>query len=268
MMRSPGYLFRQQLRMYGMGVKVSVASRMAYRADLFISMTIMLIVEMAVPMITWSIYSNGAAIPGWTMHEALLIQAVFMLARGVAFPTFFGMVWNIIRRVRDGTFDLILIKPGNSLYMTIVTGFDTEDLGKLIGGVTLMIVALSGVPAPTPLAWLGFSGLFLAALLAMFGISVVLSSIGIVWIGNFRIYDMFLSVTNFANYPTSIFSRTVQTLAFAVLPIAILGYVPASVLLGRPDAYTGLAVLTGFGTAGVGLLVWRWMMKRYTSAGG
>lgn len=258
----------RRVRMYGMGVKIGVAARMAYRADLAISLFIMLIVEMGIPLITWAIYANGASFPGWSMHEVLLVQSIFMLARGIAFPTFFGMVWNIIRRVQDGTFDLILIKPGSALYVTIITGFETEDLGKLVGGAGLMALALTGMPAPTALQWLGFAGLFVSAMAAMFGIAVIMSGIGIVWIGNFRIYDMFLSVTNFANYPTTIFSKAVQTLAFSVLPIAILGYVPASVLIGRPDAHLWIALATGFGTAFVGLLFWKWMMKRYTSAGG
>jgi len=40
------------------------------------------------------------------------------------------MVWNVLERVQNGTFDLILIKPRSVLQLVIVTGFDSEDLGN------------------------------------------------------------------------------------------------------------------------------------------
>lgn len=258
----------QGIRIYLHGAKVAIASRMAYRADMFISMLIMLMVEMVVPLITILIYNNGAAIPGWSVYEVLLLQGVFMLARGIAFPFFFGIVWNVIRRVQEGTFDLILIKPRSELFIAIVTGFDTEDLGKLVGGATLFSLAVSQLPPPSTMQWLQFIALFLVSILAMFGIGVIMAGIGVVWIGNFRVYEVFVSVTNFANYPASIFSKSIQTVILSILPISILGFIPASALLGRPDAGTLTAIITGIGTVVVSLLFWKAMMRKYTSAGG
>ena len=40
--------------------------------------------------------------------------------------------------------------------MAIVTGFDAEDLGKLIGGTTLFTLALSRLPMPGLGEWLQF----------------------------------------------------------------------------------------------------------------
>ena len=113
------------------GIKVSLMSRMAYRGDYLISMFVMMISEFFAPLLTLTIYKNGASFPGWTMHEALLIQGVLLLSRGISFPFFFGIVWNTISRVQNGTFDLLIIKPRPILQMAVVTGFDSEDLGKL-----------------------------------------------------------------------------------------------------------------------------------------
>ncbi len=256
------------VRIHLQGIKTALASRMAYRGDFFMSTVIMLLEEMLAPLITILVYHNGASFPGWTMSEALLIQGIFLLARGIAFPFFFGIVWNTIERVRDGAFDILLIKPKSVLFLAIVTGFDSEDLGKLFGGITLFAISVSRIPAPGIMEWIQFAMLFLIALVVLFGFALILAGLGIVWIGNFRVYEIFFSITNFGMYPAAIFSKGLQTLITLVIPIAILGFLPATTLLGRPAAGT-------LGSVGVsiifflfGLWFWHWMLKKYTSAGG
>ncbi|HEY8391752.1 MAG TPA: ABC-2 family transporter protein [Capillibacterium sp.] len=259
---------RTNLRIYLAGVKTALASRMAYRGDYFLSILIMLLVEMAAPLITILIYENGASFPGWSMYEALLIQGVFLLGKGIAYPFFFGIVWNTVERVRGGAFDLLMIKPKSALFMAIVTGFDAEDLGKLIGGATLFTLALRRLPPPGVGEWLQFLALFLITLLTLFAYGVTLAGIGIVWIGNIRVYDIFNSLTNFGLYPAAIFSKPVQTVITGIIPIAILGSVPASVLLGRPSPGTWRTVGVSLLFLAGSLLFWRAMLKKYTSAGG
>lgn len=256
------------MRIHLEGIKTALAVRMAYRTDFFVSVLIMLVVEFVTPFVTYLIYKNGASLPGWSMYEVLLIQGIFLLCRGIAFPFFFGMVWNTIERVHDGTLDLLLIKPRSLLQMLIVTGFDSEDLGKLIGGITLLTVALVNVPFPGLLEWLKFGALFIVSLIVMFGFGLVLSGLGIVWVYNFRVYEIFFSVANFGMYPASIFNKMLQTFITSVLPVAMLGFIPASALLGRPAEGTLYAVIVSFVFLFASFLFWKAMLKRYTSAGG
>ncbi|GAE90143.1 ABC-2 family transporter protein [Acetivibrio straminisolvens] len=170
------------IRIHLQGIKTSLAVRMAYRADFFISAFIMLISEFFGPLLTYLIYSNETSLPGWSMYEVLLIQGIFLLSKGVSFPFFFGMVWNTLERVHDGTFDLLLIKPRSILQMVIVTGFDSEDLGKLIGGVALSGFALYHLPRPDLYEWFNFVALFVVSLVVMFGFALILAGLSIVWI--------------------------------------------------------------------------------------
>lgn len=256
------------IRIHLEGIKTALAVRMAYRTDFFVSVLIMLVVEFVTPFVTYLIYKNGASLPGWSMYEVLLIQGIFLLCRGIAFPFFFGMVWNTIERVHDGTLDLLLIKPRSLLQMLIVTGFDSEDLGKLIGGITLLTAALVNVPFPGFLEWLKFGALFIVSLIVMFGFGLILSGLGIVWVSNFRVYEIFFSVANFGMYPASIFNKMLQTFITSVLPVAMLGFIPASALLGRPAEGTLYAVIMSFVFLFASYLFWKAMLKRYTSAGG
>src|SRR5690606_27676362 len=91
-------------------IRVKIAELMAYRSHFFLSVLLLIIGDLVVPLITLLIYQSGASFPGWSLHEALLVQAIFVLGKGVAFPFFFGMVGTTLSLVREGTFDLLLLK--------------------------------------------------------------------------------------------------------------------------------------------------------------
>jgi len=256
------------IRLYMQGMKTSIGGRMTDRTDFLISMLIMLLFDMIVPFVTVIIYSTGASFPGWGLYEALLIQAIFLLAKGLSFPFFFGMVWNTIERVRGGTLDILLVKPRHPLFMLIVTAFDAEDIGKLLGGATLFVIAISQVEMPGVLEWLMFTFLLMMAVIMFFAFALLMSAVTIIWIGTFRVYELFDATTYFTLYPTSIFTKSFRTIITMVIPVAAMGSMPAAVLLGKP--VDGVAVV---GAVVLIFLVlsyrfWLSMMKNYKSAGG
>jgi len=256
------------LGLYIQGVKTALASRMAYRGDFIMSMFIMMIVEFSGPVITYIIYNNGAAFPGWGQYEVLLLQGIFLMSRGISFPFFMGIVWNTIGRVQEGTFDLLLIKPRSILLMSIVTAFDSEDLGKLIGGILVFRTALRHLP-PQPLShWISFIILFLFSVILMFGFALFMAGLGIVWIGNYRIYEIFMSVMDFGMYPKSIFTKTFQSILTYIIPVSLLASYPASALLGNVDKNVLLALLSSIVFLLLGLCFYFKIVRNYTSAGG
>ncbi len=258
----------QWIRIYLHGMKTSLASRMAYRTDFFMSMFIMMVVELGGPLVTVLIYDNGASFPGWQKHEVLLLQGVFLLSRGIAFPFFMGMVWNTIMRVQEGTYDLLLIKPRSILQMSIITAFDSEDLGKLVGGLLLFAYALQSVPALPLSNWLSFFFLFIFSLVTMFAFGLFMAGLGIIWIGNYRIYEIFMTVMEFGLYPRSIFTKMFQTIITWVIPLSLLGSFPASALLGKPITDVLPAVICSIVFLMAGLWFHHRMVRNYTSAGG
>lgn len=255
-------------RMFWIGIRTAVASRMAYRADFFFSLFIMLAIELVAPLVTFLIYGSGVSFPGWGLYEALLIQGIFLLAKGISFPFFFGIVSNTITRVREGTFDMLLIKPRSTLLMAVITGFDTEDLGKLLSGFIITGIALPHLGVIKPEAWAAFLILLFFAMVLLFGFAVFMAATGIIWVGNFRIYDIFQAVTVFGTYPLSIFSKQFQFILSFIIPVALIGFFPASALLSRPVPESLIASGVSLLLCALSLLYWKRTIAHYTSAGG
>ena len=79
------------LRLYGTGIRIGVAENLAYRGNFLIRFFVMLLSDLLFPLIALLVYGSGAAFPGWTLEEVLLIQGVFMMAKGSANLFFFGL---------------------------------------------------------------------------------------------------------------------------------------------------------------------------------
>jgi ABC-2 type transport system permease protein len=248
-------------------MKTVIAARMSYRADFFISAVIVMAAEMTLPLVTFLIYRSGASFPGWTMEEALLIQAVFMLSKGIAYPLFFGMVWNTLDRVREGTFDILLLKPRSALFMTMVTGFNTEGLGRLVGGMAFFTAVVMSLPAPEFAEWLHFGWMMVLSLAVLFSFVLWMSGILFVWVGSSRVQEIFDSVSTFGMYPKSIFTRSFQSLVTYIIPVGAIGFMPASVLLDRNEGIVASSLVCGLFLA-VSVWFWHAMLGKYTSAGG
>jgi ABC-2 type transport system permease protein len=242
---------------------------MAYRFDFFTAIFVSLLGEMLLPLVTLVIYSTGAAFPGWSYHEVLLIQSVFIMSTAFANMLFFGVVVLMMDHIREGTFDLYLIKPAPVTLLIIGRSFSFEHLFVFLGGVGLFIYALTALPAPGFFEWLQFILVFLLATAVLLGFVFLMAATLFKWVGNSRLFEVFESITQFGRYPASIYSKSFRALITYAVPVALLGTIPASVLL-KPDSMTGLLLAVVFALVflTIGFSVWKLMLKSYSSTGG
>jgi ABC-2 type transport system permease protein len=256
------------LRLYLNGIRLSFLTRMAERMDFLASLLVMLGIELLPSLITVLVYGQGLAFPGWTLHQAILVQGVFLVAKGLTFPMFAGMAWAVTEKVREGTFELILLKPRHPLVMCIVTGFDAEDVGKLFGGLALTTFALghAGIPDPAGLAL----GLFLLAFSVVFFAAglIFMTSLLMVWVGNGRMYELFDTLTSLGQYPPVMLPPRIRRFALAPVPLLGMAVLPASALLGRGIEGWPWAAACSLLFFAASVAFWNHLIKRASSAGG
>jgi ABC-2 type transport system permease protein len=127
---------------------------------------------------------------------------------------------------------------------------------------------VKGIPRTAAVNWIAFVLLFACSLCVFMSFAFFMAGSCFKWVGNSRVYEIFDALSAFAMYPTSIFSKGVQVLVTAVIPLALMAFFPASVLLGK--SLEGLAF--GLGSCAVflaaGAFFWSRMLRSYTSAGG
>lgn len=254
--------------MYATTIRVSFASASAYRANFFFNVFMTLINNLGVPFVTLLIYGAGASIPGWNIYQALLVQASFMLCSGIAAPFIYGMVWYTMERVKEGSYDLLLIKPCPVIMTTMAFSFELDSVGMLLGGGYIFAIAIANVGTIAPAQWLYFAYFMLCGIIMLFGIICLMTATAFKWVGNGRIFEIFSAITGFGKYPLTIFPRWLTTAISWIFPISVMGYFPASALLNSADPINLLLILPCIAFAIIGCLVFLFMINSYQSAGG
>jgi ABC-2 type transport system permease protein len=259
---------RSLISLFLHGVRLGLATRMADRFDFLASLLVMLGLELLPTLITVLLYGNGLAFPGWQLRQAVLIQAVFLTAKGVAYPLFGEMVWTTSEMIREGTFELLLLQPRHPLVLAVVKSFDAEDLGKLFGGLALSAWCLHGVPVPGTAGLALFGVLFVVSLILFAASLVAMASVLMVWVGNARIYELFDRIAALGQYPPVILPRRIRRVALAPVPVLAFAVLPASAWLGRDTGGWAWAALSALVLLVLSLVLWNYLLRRFSSAGG
>lgn len=259
---------RKFFGIYSQYIRIAFSAAAAYRPDFFLGLLIHLAGNMLLPLLTILIYANGAAFPGWSFHESLLIQSVFMLSMGVCAPFFGNMVWMTMDYVREGTYDLLMLKPGSPIFITVAGSFGFEHTGALAGGIVMFVYSMANRHAPP------FSGMLLFILLFTMGVCLYLGCILLMsaacfkWVGNSRLFEIYDALAMFGRYPSTIFSGTLRAAVTYAVPVAMLGFLPATALLGRVTGEMLFGSLACLAFLAMGWGVYRRMLYLYQSAGG
>lgn len=256
------------LKLYYVCVRTAVSQAIAYRTDFLMGSLITLLSNILFPLTTVMIYANGAQFPGWDMWEVLLIQSVFSMSTGLSSMVLSSVVWVTMDHIRDGSFETVLLKPISPLGFIVATNCDVRSVSLFLGGVVLAVVAAVHTGVAGVGGFVSFCILFLAGFLVLSGMNLIMAAISFKWVGNSRIPEIFDSVSTFGKYPLSIFPKTLQIVSVLVMPVAMIGFFPASALLGRLDAKAYFALIPCALFLCFGIWLYNKMILLYEGVGG
>ncbi len=255
-------------KIYFVCLRTAFSRAAAYRADFILGNVITLLSNIIFPIATVLIYANGAEFPGWSMWEVLLIQSVFSMSAGAASMIFQSALWATMGHIREGSFETVLLKPLSPLFYITASNFNPESAGLFLGGLTMTIVSAVHTGICGAAGVFQFVILFFAGLAVMSGLDLIMAAISFKWVGNSRIPEIFDSIKDFGKYPIGIFPKAVQALSALVIPVAAIGFFPASALLGRLDPAAFLSLVPCGLFLVFGIWLYNRMIQLYEGVGG
>jgi len=259
---------KRYLTIYIECIKTAIARELTYRLNFILSLVITLGFNILFPLVTILIYRAGASFPGWSFYEVLLMQSIFTFSNGLACILFSGVLWTTMQHIREGSFEIVLLRPVNPLLFLIVTNFDAGSAGLIIGGIALFSFSLVNTGITSIAAIPQFILLFTAGFAVMAGMQMIMAATSFKWVGNSRIPEIFDSIMTFGKYPLTIFPKAIQAIAAFIIPVAMIGFFPASALLGRLDPIAFIAVIPCFVFMLFGIWLYQYMVKLYEGVGG
>ena len=262
-------------RLYLHLIGASMRSQAQYRTSLALETVGVLAFSFLDFVAILIIFANVPELAGWSLAEVALLYALATMAFALT-DLAVGHLDFFPQLIRDGNFDLLLVRPRSTLFQVVTADFQLRRLGKVAQGVGVLVFALSQlhidwspdralVLALAPLSGaLIFGSVWIAAICVAFWTVEGREAANVFTYGG----------QTLAQYPVNIYDRWLRGFLAFVVPTAFVSYFPALYVLGKsdplglppwlqPDSIV-VAVLTAVVAGGV----WRVAVRHYRSAGG
>jgi len=255
-------------KLLGVQLRASLQISLQYRVDFLIG-AVMALFWMAwnlAPMLV--IWTRRPSVANWTLPEALLVTAWFMLLKAVLEGAVQPSLLAVVEHIRKGTLDFVLLKPADAQFLVSTQKFEMNQIVDALGAVGLAVYAFSAMGKTPHLGDVAVALLLTlasAGLLYALSIFVVSAAFWVVRLDNL-IY-LFNSIFDAARWPATVFRGLWRVFFTFVIPLALMTTYPALAILGRLSLQTVAAALGG--TVAFMLaarVVWTRAIGHYTSA--
>ena len=264
----------EALSVYARLVGAQVRSQLQYRLSFALDLTGAFLISFLDFVAVLIIFDNVPSLEGWTVHEVAFLYASTSVSFAVV-DLVVGHLDLFPRMIREGTFDVLLVRPRGTLLQVIASDFALRRLGKALQGALVFGFALSGLE----IDWN-------AGRVAMVGVMLVAGSLifAAVWIAGATIAFWTVDGGEFTNaftyggnfmtqYPISIYGEWVRRFLAYLVPLAFVCYFPSLYILDKPDplglprALQFVSPIVAIAAAVVAGVVWRFAVRRYRSVG-
>ena len=258
-------------RLVGAQIRSQLQYRTSFALDLVGAFLISFIDFLAVLVIFHNVHRLGA----WSVREVALLYAFSSISFALT-DLAIGHLDLFPQLVRDGNFDILLVRPRGTLFQVIASDFQLRRLGKAIQGVLVLVYSLAALHIDWTVGRVVMLVVMVPAAIVIFSSVWVIGACLAFWTtdgGEFT--NAFTYGGNFlAQYPVDILSAWLRRFLAYIVPLAFVAYFPALYVLDKPDPL-GLPRVFEFSSplvaavaAVVAGVIWRFAVRHYRSAGG
>lgn len=220
------------------------------------------------------LFQHLPALESWTLADVAVLYGVSGLSFGLC-DMVVGHLDLLRDMVRDGSFDVHLVRPLGSLFQVVSSDFSMRKIGRIVQSAAVLVVASTKVDV----AWSPDKVLMLvvtvvSGAVVFAGIWVATSTIAF-WtvdsgeVGNVCTYGG----SYLTSYPIGLFGSWLRRFVVFLVPLAFVAYYPLLYVLGIPDS-TGAPEAVRFAAPAVAALttivasrLWRTGVRHYRSTG-
>jgi len=258
-------------RLVGAQIRSQLQYRMSFVLDIGGAFLISFIDFLAVLVI----FHNTRRLGVWSVREVAFLYALSSISFALT-DLAIGHLDQFPQKIRDGNFDILLVRPRGTLFQVIASDFQLRRLGKAVQGALVLAYVVGSLTIPWDAGRIAMLVVMIPAAIVIFASVWTVGACLSFWTtdgGEFT--NAFTYGGNFlAQYPIDIFSSWLRRFLAYIVPLAFVCYFPSLYILDKPDPL-GLPRLIEFSSplvaaiaAVIAGLVWRGAVRHYRSAGG
>ena len=259
---------RKYLKVYTKFLHTSLASEFEYKTNILIDLVTAILSLIGSIFLLSIFFQNKSSIGGWEFEQALVIQGIYTILNGITNTWFNPNLTEIVKHIREGTLDFVLLKPIDSQFFISLKRISPSGFLEIILGFCLLLYCLRINQININLSFL---------ILCIF---TIICSIGILYSLWFFIYtttiwfvktwnatEVLRSFLYIGRFPLDSFSFSLRIFFSVFIPITFITTIPSEVFLGISQIWK---ILLEVIVASVFILssrkFWLFALKYYSSA--
>jgi len=257
---------KRYLRVLFLFWSTAIAAELEYRLNFLIA-TLSSFTSLAGSLFSlFLFYRTGYTFPGWSWEEALIVLGIFTILQGFSATFLVPNLNRIVRHVREGTLDFVLLKPISSQFWLSARTLSPWGFPDLVFGAIAILYASDRLD----LHWTRLTAIalpLLCAIAILYSLWFILSATSIWFVKIYNVTEVLKSLLEAGRFPINAYPAAYRVFFTFIVPVTFLTTIPAEAMLGRSQVpwllgAVGLSIILLF----VSTRFWRFALRFYTSA--
>ena len=221
------------IKVYTKFLHTSLASELEYKTNILIDLITAILSLIGSIFLLSIFFQNNGYIGGWKFEQALIIQGIYTILNGITNTWFNPNLTEIVKHIREGTLDFVLLKPIDSQFFISLKKTNPSGFLEIMLGFCLLLYCIK-----INHIYLNFSFLTLCLITIICSICILYSlwffiSTTTIWfVKTWNATEVLRSFLYIGRFPLSSFSFSLRIFFSVFIPIAFITTIPSEAFLG------------------------------------
>ncbi len=259
---------KKYLKVYTKFLHTSLASELEYKTNILVDLISAILSLIGSIFLLSIFFQNESNIGGWKFEQALIIQGIYTILNGITNTLFNPNLSEIVKHIREGTLDFVLLKPIDSQFFISLKKINPSGILEIMLGFFLLIYCIRINQINLNLSFMTLSLITLiCSIFILYSLWFFVSTTTIWFVKTWNATEVLRSFLYIGRFPLNSFSISLRIFFSVFIPIAFITSIPSKVFLGYSQSWEiMLEVVVAIIFLFTSRRFWLFALKFYTSA--
>ena len=259
---------KKYLKVYAKFLHTSLASELEYKTNILIDLISAILSLIGSIFLLSIFFQNNSTIGGWEFEQALIIQGIYTILNGVTNTWFNPNLTEIVKHIREGTLDFVLLKPIDSQFFISLKKINPSGFLEIVLGFFLLLYCIGINQINLNLSFLILVFItIICSIGILYSLWFFISTTTIWFVKTWNATEVLRSFLYIGRFPLNSFSLSLRIFFSIFIPIAFITTIPSEVFLGLSQLWK---IFLEIFVATIFIITsrkfWLFALKFYTSA--
>jgi len=224
---------RKYLKVYKKFLHTSLASELEYKTNILVDLFTAILSLVGSIFLLSIFFQNSGYIGGWKFEQALIIQGIYTILNGITNTWFNPNLTEIVKHIREGTLDFVLLKPIDSQFFISLKRITPSGLLEIMLGFCLLLYCIKINQINLNLTSLTLCLItIICSICILYSLWFFISTTTIWFAKTWNATEVLRSFLYIGRFPLNSFSFSLRIFFSVFIPIAFITTIPSEVFLG------------------------------------